>query len=137
MKKFFQLKRSFSIQDYLSYNDEIIDPGNGKTNGLEIQLRKKYGLVSGWVSYHNSSVKYKISEFNEDEFFSADHDKNHELKTVVLGKFFNTDISASWVFSSGHTLLTLKTYMLNLVLDMKFSTRPSIITGFRHHIILI
>ena len=108
MKKFFQLKRSFSIQDYLSYDDEIIDPGNGKTNGLEIQLRKKYGLVSGWVSYHNSSVKYKISEFNEDEFFSADHDKNHELKTVVLGKFFNTDISASWVFSSGRPFTELE-----------------------------
>ena len=33
MKKFFQLKRSFSMQDYLSDNDEIIDPEMEKLTG--------------------------------------------------------------------------------------------------------
>ncbi len=108
LNRFFQSKWPFSIEDYLSVNNEIINPGYGKIGGLEIQFRKKSGLLTGWVSYHNSNTKYQILNFNEGNLFFADYDKNHEIKTVILGKIFNTNLSASWVFSSGRPFTSLE-----------------------------
>lgn len=98
---FFQPKNSFSFQDYFFLNNNFINPGQGKIKGLEVQFRKAYGVITGWISYHKSSTKYIIADFNKNKQFSADHEKNHEIKTVLLGRVFNTNISASWVFSSG------------------------------------
>ena len=108
INNFFKPEWSFSFEDYLSYNNEIIDPGYGKIGGLEIQFRKKSGIITGWVSYHNSNTKYQILNFNKGNLFFADHDKNHELKTVILGKIFNANLSASWVFSSGRPFTSLE-----------------------------
>ena len=36
-------------------------------------------MVTGWVSYHNSNAKYQILNFNEENLFFADYNKNHEL----------------------------------------------------------
>ena len=85
-----------------------IDPGYGKIKGLEIQFRKKSGMITGWISYHNSNTKYQLSDFNEGKLFFADYDKNHELKIVALGQIFNTNLSASWVFSSGRPFTSLE-----------------------------
>ncbi|MFL3007082.1 MAG: TonB-dependent receptor [Candidatus Neomarinimicrobiota bacterium] len=108
LNRFFQSKWSFSFEDYLSFNNEIINPGYGKIRGLEIQFRKKSGMITGWISYHNSNAKYQILNFNEGNLFFADHNKNHEIKTVVLGKIFNANLSASWVFSSGRPFTSLE-----------------------------
>ncbi len=108
MNNFFKSNWSFSFEDYLSYNNEVLNPGNGKIDGLEIQFRKKSGMITGWISYHNSNTKYQILNFNEGKLFSADHEKNHELKTVILGKIFNTNLSVSWVFSSGRPFTSLE-----------------------------
>ena len=32
--------------------------------------------------------------FNENELFSANHEKTNEIKSVLMGKIFNTNISA-------------------------------------------
>ena len=108
LNNFFKSKWPFSIEEYLSYNNEIIYPGYGKIKGLEIQFRKKSGIITGWVSYHNSNTKYQLSDFNEGKPFLADYDKNHELKIVMLGQIFNTNLSASWVFSSGRPFTDLE-----------------------------
>ena len=65
-------------------------------------------MITGWVSYHKSNAKYQILNFNEENLFFADYNKDHELKTVVLGKIFNSNLSASWVFSSGRPFTSLE-----------------------------
>ncbi|MAI86084.1 MAG: hypothetical protein CMF99_02770 [Candidatus Marinimicrobia bacterium] len=65
-------------------------------------------MITGWISYHNSNTKYQLSDFNQGKLFFADHDKNHELKTIILGEIFNTNLSASWVFSSGRPFTSLE-----------------------------
>ena len=108
LSDFFQPKWSFSFEDFLAPDNEVINPGYGEIGGLEIQFRVKSGMITGWISYHNSNTRYQISNFNKSKIFSADHDKNHELKTVMLGKIFNTNLSASWVYSSGHPFTSLE-----------------------------
>ncbi len=113
LSNFFNSNRSFSFEDILSYNNEIINPGYGKIRGFETQFRKKSGMITGWISYHGSSTKYKMSNFNEGKPFFADHDKNHELKAIILGKIFNINLSASWVFSSGRPFTSLDNLYVN------------------------
>ena len=108
LDNFFKSTGSFSIEDYLTYSNKIVNPGYGKIRGLEIQFRKKSGKITGWVSYHNNNTKYQILDFNEGKMFFADYDKSHELKTVILGNIFNTNLSASWVFSSGRPFTSLE-----------------------------
>ncbi len=104
---FFQFDPSFTSQeDHTSYG-KMINSGNGKSQGLEIQLRRKTGKITGWLSYHISQTKYTILNFNQEKPFYANHDKNHEFKSVVLARFFNMNFSASWVFSSGRPYTNL------------------------------
>ena len=72
---FFNQKNSFSFQDYFFLNNNFINPGQGKIKGLEVQFRKAYGVITGWISYHKSSTKYIIADFNKNKQFSADHEK--------------------------------------------------------------
>ena len=67
--------------------------GKIKIQGLELKFRKTSGSITGWFFYHSSSTKHKIISFNENELFSGDHEKTHEIKTVLFGKIFNTNIS--------------------------------------------
>ena len=34
-------------------------------------------------------------------YFLANHDKTHELKTIIMTRIFNWDISSMWAISSG------------------------------------
>ena len=107
LTEFFQFNHSLTPQEYNSSYGKILNSGNGKSQGLEIQLRRKTGKITGWLSYHISQTEYNILNFNEGKSYSANHDKNHEFKSVALGRFFNMNFSASWVFSSGRPYTNL------------------------------
>ena len=92
-KKSLQLKKSFSIQNYLSPRGNFINYGYGKIQGLKLQLRRTSGSVNRSVVYLGKNTKYKIISLNENEQFSANHEKSHEIKTVLLRKILNTNIS--------------------------------------------
>ena len=78
-----------------------IDIGTGTKQGLELLIRKKLGLISGWASYHINKTIYDFPNLNNGEVFLANHDKTHELKIVLLTRIMNFDLAANWVFSSG------------------------------------
>lgn len=79
----------------------------GKAYGVELQLRKPFGKLNGWVSYSYSRTLLRQREqvegstmINGGEWFAADHDRPHEIKLVGNYKFtqrysfsFNADYS--------------------------------------------
>ena len=101
LNNYFLFNQSLAPQDYLSSSINIIDPGSGKSRGIELLLRKKTGKVNGWVTYHHNQTKYFTPNYNNNKKYLADHDKTHEFKSVIIINFLNFDFSASWVFSSG------------------------------------
>ncbi len=107
LKEFFQFDHSFTPQEYYSSYGKITNSGEGISQGIEIQLRRKTGKITGWLSYHLSKTKYNIFNFNEGKSYYANHDKNREYKVVALGRLFNVNFSASWVFSSGRPYTNL------------------------------
>lgn len=101
MKNLFQFDDSFDL-----YNNEInfdtnVSIGAGEKRGLEFILRKKHGSVLGWVSYHLNKTEYDFPDLNNGNKYLANHDKTHELKTVLITRIWNMDLTANWVFSSG------------------------------------
>jgi hypothetical protein len=66
--------------------------GDGKAYGVEVMLKKQYGMLSGWISYTYSRVFYRVNGLYEEEkinagnFFPANFDKPNDLKVVASMK---------------------------------------------------
>lgn len=64
--------------------------GKGRSFGLELFLKKKKGRFTGWISYTLSRSQRKTeSEFvnetiNNNEWYSANYDKPHDVSVVLV-----------------------------------------------------
>ena len=85
----------------LSNNNESILTGFGHSNGAEFLIRKKEGNVTGWLSYLLNKTVFEFPDLNDGENFPGDHDKTHEIKSVLMTTISNWDLTANWVYSSG------------------------------------
>ena len=101
IENIFQFNDSFMTTITNNNINNELYVGSGTSNGLEIILRRKIGLISGWMAYHLNNSKYNFPKLNNGKDFLADHGKMHELKIIAITKLWNFDLSASWVFSSG------------------------------------
>ena len=82
--------------------NSLIHQGSGKTNGIEIILRKRKGPISGWLSYQQNKTKYNFPELNNGKSFLSDHDKTQEFKSVFMTNIGSWELTANWVLASGH-----------------------------------
>ena len=75
--------------------------GNGKADGVEFLIQKKFGSLTGWIGYTLSNVDYTFPTINSGTSFAADHDQPHRINLV--GKYTRGvySFSATWVFASG------------------------------------
>jgi len=63
-------------------------------------LQKKFGDLTGWISYTLSEAKNRISIYG-DSYFPASQDVTHEFKFVGMYDFRNWSFSLTWLFASG------------------------------------
>ncbi|MBK7104758.1 MAG: TonB-dependent receptor [Ignavibacteriae bacterium] len=75
--------------------------GTGISKGVEFLAQKKFGDLSGWVSYTLSNVEYTFPEFDDGDPFPANQDKTHELKFILAYETGNWNFSAAWIYASG------------------------------------
>lgn len=77
----------------LIYNDNIeteIVPGNGRSYGLELFVKKKKGKLTGWLSYTLSRSQRKTNAdnvneiINNNEWYAANYDKPHDVSLVMV-----------------------------------------------------
>jgi len=80
----------------------LIHQGSGKTNGIEIILRKREGPITGWLSYQQNKTEYNFPELNKGKSFLSNHDKTREFKSVFMTNIGSWALTANWVFASGH-----------------------------------
>jgi hypothetical protein len=81
--------------------DEVLTFGNGKSYGVEFFAKKKFGKVTGWVSYTLSKTTQKFPDLNGGNAFPFTYDRRHNLSTTAVYQFSN-----SWTFSSNFTYYT-------------------------------
>ena len=106
-------KNMHNVSDFedgtdLMFNDRIeaqILNGDGRSYGLELFLKKKYGKFTGWLSYTLARTEYKIDEINQGNWYPSKYDHAHDL-SVVLNYAINekVNISGTWVYYSGNAV---------------------------------
>jgi hypothetical protein len=79
--------------------------GKGWGYGAEVLIRKKYGKLTGWISYTLSKTKRQFPDINGGSVFLAKQDRPHNI--AIVGMYaLNPKIalSATWIFISGNVV---------------------------------
>jgi len=79
--------------------------GRGRAYGWELQLKKKAGRLTGWLSYTLSKTEKQIDGINHNQWYNARQDRTHDIAIVAsyeLSKKWS--VSANWVFNTGNAV---------------------------------
>lgn len=92
----------------LTMNEELhkdVVGAKGRAYGIELQVRKFFGKLTGWINYtfSRTQLRQEKSEnavaINNGEWFAADYDSPHNIKLVGNYKFtrrYSTSINADY-----------------------------------------
>ncbi|MGZ4060609.1 MAG: TonB-dependent receptor domain-containing protein, partial [Bacteroidia bacterium] len=80
--------------------DENFYTGTGLAKGVEFLLQKKYGNLSGWVSYTLGRVRDHFDVYS-DKDFPASQDVTHEFKIVTMYNWKRWNFAATWIYATG------------------------------------
>ncbi|NEN25213.1 TonB-dependent receptor [Cryomorpha ignava] len=75
--------------------------GAGRAYGLEIQIEKVKGDLTGWISYTLSRSELKIDNINLGEYYPSNYDKTHDISVVA-----QYGLSEKWKFGGNFTFMT-------------------------------
>ncbi|MFS4447333.1 TonB-dependent receptor [Maribacter sp. 2307UL18-2] len=76
--------------------------GDGRAFGLELQVNKNEGKLTGWLSYTLARSERQVLGINNNEFYPANNDQLHELNLVAFYKLNDRwDFGGNFVFGSG------------------------------------
>ncbi len=76
--------------------------GKGRAYGLELQVQKKKGAFTGWISYTLSRSLRTFDDIDNGKEFSARQDRIHDISVVLMYRLNDAiALSASWVYYTG------------------------------------
>lgn len=100
-KNFFTNKYEGSAEVYFKKFKDIVDykdraelllnntietelySGIGRAYGLELQIKKNKGKLTGWVSYTLSRAERKVEQINQGNWYLANWNKTHDISVVA------------------------------------------------------
>ncbi len=113
----------FSIESYYKAMDNVSDfedgtevmlneeieayilQGKGRSYGAEFYLKKKYGKLTGWLSYTLSKTENKIDGINNGEWYNSNYDKTHDISIVGSYQISKrVALSANWIYYTGSAI---------------------------------
>ena len=81
----------------------FVNSGTSKSKGIEVQVRKTSGKVTGWASYALSKTTRLFEGINEDKEYPYKYDRRHDIN---LGFKYDMNkrcsFSVNWVYGSGN-----------------------------------
>jgi len=79
--------------------------GKGLSYGVEFYVRKKYGKLTGWVSYTLSKTQRQFNEINGGRTFLAKQDRPNNISVVGMYEINpRLNFSATWVYYNGNAV---------------------------------
>jgi hypothetical protein len=79
--------------------------GKGRAYGLELFVKKKYGKLTGWVSYTLSKTERQIEGINNGSWYDAKQDQTHNIAIVGIYKASKKwTLSANFVYNTGNAV---------------------------------
>ena len=102
MQNQMDLKNGAEIQANEHLEGELLF-GVGRSYGLEMMLKKKYGRLNGWISYTLSRTERQIDGINNGNWYSARQDATHDISIVGIFDINEKwSLSATWVYNTGN-----------------------------------
>jgi len=93
-----QLIANVNVESQLIY-------GKGRSYGLELFIKKKYGQLTGWVSYTLSRTERQFTQVNNDSWYPANQDRTNNLSVVGIYKLNRKwTLSADFVYYTGNAV---------------------------------
>jgi hypothetical protein len=99
-----------NLIDYKSGADIILNPnvesqllyGKGIAYGTELFIKKKEGILSGWISYTLSRTFRQFDDIDQGKRFPAKQDRIHDISIVAIYKASDKwTLASTWVFNTG------------------------------------
>ena len=125
-----QLEYSGNVLDvlYSTYDlHAMLLQGHGYNYGINVQVEKRKGKLTGWVSYSLGRAMRQFDDAHYSGWYPANHERIHELNAVAtyqLGKRWS--LGATFVFASGTPFTApRKFYMLNETVVSVFAEHNS------------
>lgn len=79
--------------------------GTGRSYGLELMFKKKYGKLNGWIGYTLSRTELSIPGINNGNWYPARQDITNDLSVVGMYELSKKLIlSATWVYQTGNAV---------------------------------
>ncbi|MBC7652396.1 MAG: TonB-dependent receptor plug domain-containing protein, partial [Deinococcales bacterium] len=79
--------------------------GKGRTYGLELFFKKKYGKLNGWVGYTLSKAERQFEMINNGNWYNATQDRTHEISVVGIYQASKKwTVSATFVYYTGNAV---------------------------------
>jgi hypothetical protein len=79
--------------------------GKGSGYGAEFLIRKKYGKLTGWISYTYSKTERQFRDINAGDVFLAKQDRPHNIAIVGMYELnSHLTFSATWIYYSGNAV---------------------------------
>ena len=101
--------------------EQLVAMGRGTAYGVELLWQRSFGKVTGWISYAWARALRLFDQpgetINFGRPFPAKYDRMHDFKITAMYQLNTSwDLSATWVFASGHTG-TIATHRYNNLED--------------------
>lgn len=91
--------------------------GKGKAYGMEFQIKKNRGRLTGWLAYTYSRSfskidgEFKEERINQGEWFPSNHDKPHVASLVLNRKLYpRSSFNLNVAYSTGRPLSIIDSY---------------------------
>lgn len=79
--------------------------GKGKSYGLELYAKKRYGKINGWISYTLSYTDRTFDDIDQGQVFPAKQDRRHEISIVGIYQLTpRWTLSGTWVYYTGNAV---------------------------------
>ena len=79
--------------------------GKGWGYGAEFMIRKKYGKLTGWISYTISRTQRQFKDINDGIPFPAKQDRPNNVAIVGIWEINpHLTLSATWIYYSGNAV---------------------------------
>lgn len=79
--------------------------GRGRAYGIEFYLNKRYGSLTGWISYTLSRTERNIEGVNNNSWYPATQDQTHNLSIVAIYKLGKKwTLASDFVYNTGNAV---------------------------------
>jgi len=101
--------------------------GLGKSYGVELFVKKRFGKTTGWIGYTLSETTRQFDDINNGKVYPAKYDRRHDVSFIMTHEF-NEQWTGSvvWVYATGNsTTLAVGRYMINGSIVNEYGPRNS------------